>query len=231
MANSQEQSIVVGLMFTVIGAFCSGFAGVYFEKMMKQPTKTTASLGGPSEVTKKPSMWVRNLQLAAFSMAIGMFNIMMQFMVSSGSSSGIRSSDGSGSDNGNEAIFHSGATEETGHYFLKGFSWMVWIMVLNNALGGLCVAFVIKYADNILKGFACAVATIIAAVAAVPLFGFSLGPAFLIGMLVILISVLLYGGNIKVTGDYWNQEPPMCSKFRGETGEPNIELASQRNKV
>jgi len=152
MANSQEQSIVVGLMFTVIGAFCSGFAGVYFEKMMKQPTKTTASLGGPSEVTKKPSMWVRNLQLAAFSMAIGIFNIMMQFMVSSGSSSGIRSSDGSGSDNGNEAIFHSGATEETGHYFLKGFSWMVWIMVLNNALGGLCVAFVIKYADNILKG-------------------------------------------------------------------------------
>lgn len=231
MANSQEQSIIVGLMFTVIGAFCSGFAGVYFEKMMKQPTKTTASLGGPSEVTKKPSMWVRNLQLAAFSMAIGIFNIMMQFMVSSGSSSGIRSSDGSGSDNGNEAIFHSGATEETEHYFLKGFSGMVWIMVLNNALGGLCVAFVIKYADNILKGFACAVATIIAAVAAVPLFGFSLGPAFLIGMLVILVSVLLYGGNIKVTGDYWNQEPPMCSKFRSENGESNIEVVSQRSKV
>ena len=48
-----------------------------------------------------------------------------------------------------------------------GFTTAVWIMVVNNAVGGLCVAFVIKHADNILKGFACGLATIIATIASV----------------------------------------------------------------
>jgi hypothetical protein len=66
----------------------------------------------------------------------------------------------------------------------------------------------------LLLGFACAVATIWAAVAAVPLFGFSLQPVFLIGMLIVLISVLLYGKNIEIQSKYWNEEPPMCTKYR-----------------
>ena len=32
MANAAEQSLVKGLTMTLIGCFCSGFAGVYFEK-------------------------------------------------------------------------------------------------------------------------------------------------------------------------------------------------------
>lgn len=33
----------------------------------------------------------------------------------------------------------------------QGFDWKVWIMVLINAFGGIVVAVVIKFADNILK--------------------------------------------------------------------------------
>merc|ERR1719281_254316 len=90
--------------------------------------------------TEKPSMWVRNVQLAGFSTLLGSLVV--------------------------------AATGTNGRSLFYGFDNAVWLMVLNNAAGGLCVAFVIKYADNILKGFACALATIVAAVASVYFFGF-----------------------------------------------------------
>ena len=37
----------------------------------------------------------------------------------------------------------------------------MWYLVALNAIGGLIVAVVVKYADNILKGFACSMAIII----------------------------------------------------------------------
>ena len=43
-----------------------------------------------------------------------------------------------------------------------------------NATGGLLVAVVVKYADNILKGFACSLAIIISSIISIFLFGFQL---------------------------------------------------------
>lgn len=103
--------------------------------------------------------------------------------------------------------------------FLGGFTSAVWFMVFNNAFGGMCVALVIKYADNIEKGFACALATVWAAVATVPLFGFTLQPTFLLGMGMVLVSTLLYGDQIKMSGQWWNSEPPMCTSVRGRDEE------------
>lgn len=171
MANAAEQSIITGLGFVLMGCFCSGFAGVYFEKMMK--------------TGEKPSMWVRNFQLAMFSMSIGIFPLLME--------------------------------KEDFRDLFHGFNSYVWLMVFNSAIGGLCVAFVIKYADNILKGFACALATVIATLAAVPLFAFELSISFFVGMMIVIFSTLLYGNAIKVEGEYWNSEPPLCKSFRSET--------------
>ena len=87
-------------------------------------------------------------------------------------------------------------------------------MVFNNAIGGLCVAFVIKHADNILKGFACALATIVASIVSVPLFGFTITIEFVFGMLVVVLSTLLYGGTLTVPGEWWSQEPATCRNLR-----------------
>jgi len=175
MANAEEQSMVVGLTFTVIGCLCSGFAGVYFEKMMKTPT-----VAGQ----KPPSMWVRNLQLAGFSIAVGACQI--------GYTRGLYAE----------------------RPLLHGFTTPVWAMVVNSAIGGLCVAFVIKCADNILKGFACALATVVTAIMSVFVFGFSLDIIFAMGTMIVIGSTLLYGGTIKLSSSWWDSEPELCRNFR-----------------
>jgi len=47
---------------------------------------------------------------------------------------------------------HGEKISQTGFFF--GYDLFVWYLVALNALGGLIVAVVVKYADNILKGFA-----------------------------------------------------------------------------
>lgn len=176
MANGDEQYVPLGLLYVFLGCLCSGFAGVYFEMMVKKPTTEGSE--------KKPSMWIRNIQLSAFTMLLG-----------------------------------GGALLATGRFsslqdVLHGFNLKVWLMVVNTAIGGLCVAFVIKYADNILKGFACALATILATIVSVPLFGFEVRFSFFAGMAVVLYSTMLYGGTTKLKGEWWNQEPSLCQRVR-----------------
>jgi UDP-sugar transporter A1/2/3 len=54
------------------------------------------------------------------------------------------------------------------------FSYDLFVIYLvgMNATGGLLVAVAVKYADNILKGFACSLAIIISSVISIFLFGF-----------------------------------------------------------
>lgn len=65
-------------------------------------------------------------------------------------------------------------------------------MILN-ATGGLLVAVVVKYADNILKGFACSLAIIITCVISIFLFGFQLSLQFAAGATLVVGSVVMYG--------------------------------------
>lgn len=80
---------------------------------------------------------------------------------------------------------------------LQGFDGVVWAVAFGQALGGLIVAVVIKYADNILKAFATSIAIIVACAASVfifaqwPTFMFLVGAALVIGA-VVLYSVFPY---------------------------------------
>lgn len=77
MGNANEQNMSIGLVYVILGCFCSGGASVYFEKMMKVPTAQNGL---------KPSMWIRNIQLAGFSTAIGALQILLSLLSSSSSS-------------------------------------------------------------------------------------------------------------------------------------------------
>lgn len=81
--------------------------------------------------------------------------------------------------------------------FMQGFDGVVWGVVAIQAFGGLVVAVVIKYADNILKAFATSVSIILSAIATVfivsayPTMLFIGGAALVIGA-VVLYSVFPY---------------------------------------
>ena len=68
---------------------------------------------------------------------------------------------------------------------------MIYLVVLQ-ACGGLLVAVVVKYADNLLKGFATSIAIILSCIVSIILFDFHLTPQFSIGTLLVLGSIFLY---------------------------------------
>jgi len=155
-ANVAEQSKMLGFTAALSACCLSGFAGVYFEKILKG-----------SDV----SVWMRNVQLAMLSVPMG--------LVTSYVSDGAKISE---------------------HGFFHGYDNFVWFTVAQNALGGLLVAVVVKYADNILKGFACSLAIIITCVASIFIFDFSLSLQFSVGAACVIGSIFLYGYQPKPQG-------------------------------
>lgn len=143
-----EQNALKGLIAVIISCISSGFAGVYFEKILKG---------------SKGSVWLRNVQLAFFSAVLGVF--------------GVWSKDGV-------------AVAEKGVFY--GFSPLVWFIIAIQAFGGLLVAVVIKFADNILKGFATSISIIVSTIVAVFLFNFSLTLMFVVGTTMVLAAVYMY---------------------------------------
>ncbi len=159
-SSKPEQSLTVGLTAVTIACFSSALAGVYFEKVLK--TNTTVN----GEVKKPVSMWMRNIQMAFFSVIIGLVN-------------GYRLTG-----------------EDAAKPFMHGFTSWVWIVVLLQAGGGLLVAAVIKYADNVLKGMATGVSVVTSTACSMVLFGTPLTAQFAVGAILILMSVYLFSNDI-----------------------------------
>ncbi|XP_053174197.1 UDP-galactose translocator isoform X1 [Scomber japonicus] len=148
VSDSSSQNYTVGLVAVVISCMSSGFAGVYFEKILK----------GSSA-----SVWLRNVQLGLFGMALGMLGMWW---------------------NDGAAIAE--------HGFLFGYTGMVWCVIFNQAFGGLLVAVVVKYADNILKGFATSFSIIVSTVTSIYLFGFHVDLMFTAGAGLVIGAVYMY---------------------------------------
>ncbi|XP_033927628.1 UDP-galactose translocator isoform X2 [Melopsittacus undulatus] len=147
--DAPPQSYAVGLAAVAASCLSSGFAGVYFERLLKRR-------GG--------SIWLRNVQLGAVGTALSL--------------GAMAATDGA-------AVARDG--------FFYGYTGAVWAVVLNQAAGGLLVAVVVRYADNILKGFATALSILASTAASVHLFGFRPRAPFLAGTAMVLAAVYLYG--------------------------------------
>lgn len=142
------QNPFIGLVAVLTSCVSSGFAGCYFEKILK---------GAEAD------MWVRNIQLGISG---ALFSFLAMFY-------------------DRQKIYDGG--------LLQGYSTMTWIVVCNQALGGLLVAIVVKYADNILKGFATSLSIIISGIISVYFFDFEPSIQFQLGTLVVIMSTYLYG--------------------------------------
>lgn len=152
-----EQNQFLGFGSVLLACFSSGFAGVYFERILKG---------------SKVSLWTRNIQLGLFGFSIGLITAF--------------SKDG-------DKIFSKG--------WFYGYDHLTWLIITNQAMGGLLVAFVIKYADNILKGFATSISIIVSAIFAYFIFDFEITIMFCVGTALVTYAVFLYNlPNVQKTG-------------------------------
>ena len=112
------------------------------------------------------SLWVRNLQLALFTVPISIATVYC---------------------NDGDAV--------RAHGLLGGFDVLVWSVVLTQAFGGIIVAMCMKYADNIMKNFASSGAIVLGGAASVFFFHFQITPQFALGAGIVLASMLIYDPN------------------------------------
>ena len=146
---SAHRNVFLGLVVVIGISVTSGFAGVYFEKILKS--------------TQGTSLFARNLQLSVWGL---LFSVM-----------GMLVNDGA-------AIAKGG--------FFQGYTWTVWAIILVAALGGILIAIVVKFTDNIAKGFATSVSIILSSIVSLAFFHFEITTVFVTGASIVILSVILY---------------------------------------
>lgn len=170
--SANAQNLFLGLTSVTVACLCSAFAGVYFEKVLKKPTTDGGQARAPV------SMWMRNVQMAFFSICIALMNMYRE--------SGDRGFTGEMDESNNPIV----------KPFMHGFTAWAWVIVALQAGGGMLVAAVIKYADNVLKGMATGVSVATGTFASTFLFGTTLSMQFGIGAGMILVSVYLFSNDL-----------------------------------
>ena len=76
--------------------------------------------------------------------------------------------------------------------FFHGYSFWAFLAVALLAIGGLVIAMVLKYADNILKAFGNSASILVSSWIAVYLFDFKITTQFLIGCSLVMAAIVLY---------------------------------------
>lgn len=119
-------------------------------------------------------LWIRNVQLSLFSLLPALMPI----------------------------LFSQHATSDTSVIdwitsLFDNFGPWAWATVLIQVLGGLVTAMVIKYSDNILKGFATSLSIVASFLASVALFNHHMSFPFVLGSTIVLNATWMYNQNPK----------------------------------
>uniref|UniRef100_A0A915PZT0 Uncharacterized protein n=1 Tax=Setaria digitata TaxID=48799 RepID=A0A915PZT0_9BILA len=135
------------------------------------------------------SVWVRNVQLAIISFPVALANVFIQ---------------------DSKRVLERG--------MLVGFDIAVWCLILLSSVGGITVAVVIKYADNILKAFAASIAIIVACIASALLFQFRPAVLFLVGTVFVIGAIFMYSlFPYRKKYQQTATEPPQATQEKEET--------------
>lgn len=114
----------------------------------------------------KADLWVRNVQLSLFSLIPALLPI----------------------------VWASTPPNSQGFFadLFRNFGAWAWATVAIQVFGGLVTAIVIKYSDNILKGFATSLSIVLSFLASVALFNFHITPSFVVGASTVLCATWMY---------------------------------------
>lgn len=171
---------IIGIAAVLASSLLSGFANIYFEKVLKQAEcEIDDNCGLENAERKPPSLWIRNVQLSLFAIpqaaAMVMCNAKSRALIGA-------------------------------HGAFVGFTPAVWLVTTLTAGGGLLIAAVVKHADNLLKTYATAVAIVLTCCITSITTGVRPTTAFLQGMSLVLSSIFLYNTNLKLP--FLKSKPP-----------------------
>lgn len=129
----------------------------------------------------RTSLWIRNVQM-------GLPSIIIAYLT----------------------IYFKDATAVRSQGFFGGYNSIVWTVVTVQAVGGLIVATVVKYADNVLKVFATSFSIVISCVISAFLFDFQPTWMFLSGASLVITATVMYSSP-EATG---NEKNTMLRKIK-----------------
>ncbi len=177
-----------GVGLVLISCVCSSLAGIYFEALIKDVRNWCVHLPcyfcciswRRKKSTEAPppaaSVWIRNIQLSAITLLIASAQELLLHFSSLNSSN----------------------NEERQRYrsFFRGFTPWVCLQILLLGGGGLIVAAVIKYTDNVQKGMATGVSVVISSILSRLIFGTTLPVHFTTGASLVLIGLVLFNDDL-----------------------------------
>ncbi len=146
----------------------------------------------------KTSLWMRNIQMGVTSTVFAIISVYV--------------SDGA-------QVYNNG--------FFFGYSNTVVGVILLQALGGLVVAVVVKYADNILKGFAASFSIITSCLISYVFLDFQPSIAFVTGSVLVLFSSYIYEKGLPPQLSYLYKKFPWLLKKVGKTDDHLTSEASE----
>jgi solute carrier family 35 (UDP-sugar transporter), member A1/2/3 len=111
------------------------------------------------------TLWIRNIQLSVFGIFIGLITVY---------------------NHPKDSI----SVRDNGFFF--GYTNTVWSVILLQAVGGLLVAVVVKYADNILKGFAASFSIVTSCILSIFVTDFKPTLLFLCGAVLVNLAMYIY---------------------------------------
>jgi len=146
--RNSKGNVLLGIGAVSSAAILSGFAGVYFEKIMK---------------SVQTPIWILNLYMAVFgfifSAIVSLFN-------------------------------DYGELSQKGFFY--GWNIMIVILVLNQAVGGLIISYVVKLSNTIVKGFISALSLLSSTFFSIYFFGFTVSWWFAVGTIFVCSGIYIY---------------------------------------
>lgn len=157
----------IGLLTTLCGCIASALAAANFEKVIR-------------DSVAKTSIWIRNVQLALYS-------VVPAFFVG--------------------VIFIDGATIANQGFF-AGYNWVVWLIICIQAIGGIGAGLTIAYADRTAKTTATGLSVVLGILTSLALFDLELSANFLIGAVIVLVATFLYASSTPNVSSMARVRPP-----------------------
>lgn len=142
---------LLGFLAIMVSTLSSGFAAVYTEKIFKTVTV---------------NIWVKNAQLALWSVGIGAAAVIL---------------------NDGPSVMEYG--------FFTAYTPQVWCTIVLQAFGGIVVAIVVRFADSVAKGFATGLSLVGTCALSAFIFNFVVTPAYLTGTALVLFSIYAYSSS------------------------------------